>query len=148
VLPFGITLLTNFSTAPRICGTWTSSSPSAVCTCRGRFPFRHPRLRRPLVPSAAEKGLHLLFDRPLDRQSSSQPANLGQPLGVSQALGEQPLDGRLQLDARRYSLVHGVVLQVGDWRYRGSYAVLLFQRRLDVTSIVDHNVKATRDAYD
>src|SRR5262249_4213258 len=43
VHPFGIMLLTNFSAAPRICGIWISSSPSAVCTWRGRFPFGEPR---------------------------------------------------------------------------------------------------------
>src|SRR5205085_9680366 len=43
VRPFAITLLTNLSAAPRICGTWISSSPSAVCTCRARFPFLDPR---------------------------------------------------------------------------------------------------------
>jgi hypothetical protein len=43
VRPFGITLLTSLAAAPRICGTRISSSPSAVCTCRGRFPFREPR---------------------------------------------------------------------------------------------------------
>jgi hypothetical protein len=43
VRPFGSTLLTNRSAAPRTCGIWISSSPSAVCTRRGRFPFREPR---------------------------------------------------------------------------------------------------------
>ena len=44
VLPFsGSTRLMNLSALPRICGIATSNSPSAVCTRRGRFPFRDPR---------------------------------------------------------------------------------------------------------
>ncbi len=43
VLVSGMTRLTNCSTVLRSCGTWSSSSPSAVCTRRGRTPFREPR---------------------------------------------------------------------------------------------------------
>jgi len=68
-----------------------------VCTWRGRFPFRDPRrLRPPLGPGSSQERCHLLFDGPPLHQPDAQPADLGQPTSIAQALGQELLNGRLQ----------------------------------------------------
>src|SRR5262245_60340745 len=138
VLPFGITQLTNLAAVPRTCGTWISSSPSAVCTCRGRFPFREPRA----------SGVRSYRARPRNAVTSSSTDRCrtwrapGRPISASrspspQSLGQQLLDGRLQGGARRYPRAHGVVLL--QWFLRlavEDYAVLLFQRDADAAAEV------------
>jgi hypothetical protein len=42
LVPLGNSLEANVSAASRTCGISTSSSPSAVCTVRGRKPLRSP----------------------------------------------------------------------------------------------------------
>ena len=100
VRPFGITLLTNFSAAPRTCGTWISSSPSPVCTRLGRLPFRQPRA----------SGVRSYLVRPRKASTSSSTARWiasrapSRPISASRSASNTPSTTSLSMAASNSTL--------------------------------------------
>ena len=91
------------------------SSPSPVCTCRGRNPFatRVERRRDPLgrrsYRARPEPGVELVLDRPLNDQPGAEPSELAEHLlrVVDEPTTEQLVDLSLYLRRWRYGASHG-----------------------------------------
>jgi hypothetical protein len=75
--------------------------PGAIAGARG--------IRRPLVAGPAQEDGHLVLDRPLEDELSTQATEGAEGIGIPETTGEHRLDGCLDLDTRGYSLFHGVV---------------------------------------
>jgi hypothetical protein len=108
VRPFGSPSLTKLLAPSRICDTRISSSPSAVCTRLGRFPFREPRARdvrsyRPR-PRKASTSSSIAFGR-VSRAPSRpipaawRPTRTPSPSSLSMAVPSSTLGATLLLTA-------------------------------------------------
>jgi hypothetical protein len=75
LVPRGNSLETNGSAAARTSGISTDSSPSAVCTLRGRKPLRSPRFGPAFVARPAQPRIELVLDGALDDQPRAELAS-------------------------------------------------------------------------
>jgi hypothetical protein len=115
--------------ASLICGISTSSSPSSVCTLRGRKPLRRPALivRPALIARPAQPGVELVLDRALDDRPRPQFREVRErlPRVLTDPHGQQLVDLLLNLRRRRYGTSHGVGPPSRLAGHEGTYAVPL-----------------------